>query len=74
MADNPTPWSRLLPWAEYTHNSLQNMSTCRSPFEAQVGYQPLLFPELEYTEMPGSLEDGLFISLTCFNEAEGFGG
>ncbi|KAJ8369409.1 hypothetical protein SKAU_G00094370 [Synaphobranchus kaupii] len=46
-ASNPTSWSRHLPWAEYAHNTLRNASTGLSPFEAQVGYSPPLFPELE---------------------------
>ena len=54
-ADNPTSWSRVLPWAEYAHNSLRNASTGRSPFEAQMGYQPPLFQELEKdTEVPSA--------------------
>ena len=59
VAANPTSWSRFLPWAEYGHNSLQNMSTGLSPFEAQVGYQPPLFTELEReAEVPSA---GIFL-------------
>ncbi|KAJ8406907.1 hypothetical protein AAFF_G00291830 [Aldrovandia affinis] len=44
---NPTSWSRHLAWAEYAHNTLRNASSGLSPFEAQFGFQPPLFPELE---------------------------
>ena len=44
---NPTLWSRFLAWAEYAHNTLRNASRGLSPFEAEMGYQPPLFPELE---------------------------
>ena len=55
VADNPTSWNRFLPWAEYAHNSLRNASTGLSPFEAQMGYQPPLFPDLEKdTEVPSA--------------------
>ena len=59
VAANPTSWSRFLPWAEYGHNYSQNTSTGLSPFEAHVGYQPPLFPELEReAEVPSA---GIFL-------------
>lgn len=46
-ASNPASWSCVLPWAEYAHNALTSSATGLSPFEASIGYQPPLFPELE---------------------------
>ncbi|KAL3992222.1 crystallin, alpha A [Sarotherodon galilaeus] len=46
-ASNPASWSSVLPWAEYAHNALTSSATGLSPFEASIGYQPPLFPELE---------------------------
>lgn len=40
-------WSQVLPWVEYTHNSLPVSSTGLSPFQVSFGSQPPLFPSQE---------------------------
>lgn len=44
---NQSTWSSLLPWVEYSFNSLTSSATGLSPFEASLGYQPPLLPEEE---------------------------
>lgn len=43
---NPSTWSNL-PWIEYAYDFLVSPSIALSPFEASLGYQPLLFPSQE---------------------------
>uniref|UniRef100_A0A3B3INX7 Gypsy retrotransposon integrase-like protein 1 n=1 Tax=Oryzias latipes TaxID=8090 RepID=A0A3B3INX7_ORYLA len=44
---NPSSWSRSLPWVEYAHNTLPSASTGLTPFQVVFGYQPPLFQSLE---------------------------
>ncbi len=55
----PSPWSTMLPWIEYAHNSLP-CSVCLSPFEDILGYQPPLFPAHETELAVPSVQDLIY--------------
>ncbi|KAK7922262.1 hypothetical protein WMY93_009164 [Mugilogobius chulae] len=58
-AQEPSSWSRHLPWVEYAHNSLTSSATGLSPFECALGYLPPLFPEQEGDIAVPSVKDNL---------------
>uniref|UniRef100_A0A8C7WWZ3 Gypsy retrotransposon integrase-like protein 1 n=1 Tax=Oryzias sinensis TaxID=183150 RepID=A0A8C7WWZ3_9TELE len=47
VSQNPSPWSRLLVWVEFAHNTLPTSATGFSPFKSVHGYDPPLFAEAE---------------------------
>ncbi|KAL0166731.1 hypothetical protein M9458_038575, partial [Cirrhinus mrigala] len=50
--DDQHSWSRFLPWAKYTQNSLRQDTTGLTPFQCKLGFQPPLFP---WTEEPSNV-------------------
>lgn len=44
-SNNPSDWSKFLPWVEYAHNSHISTAADISPFEASLCYQPPLLPK-----------------------------
>ena len=51
-------WSKLVPMAEFAHNSAMHSSTQRSPFTLILGYEPWDYPKIGQMFLP-SLEDQL---------------
>ena len=45
----PEEWSRLLPMAEFAHNSTTHSVTQRTPFSLMMGYKPWAYPPLGKT-------------------------
>ena len=49
-------WAKLLPLAEYTHNSWKHNATCRSPHELLLGFKPQVHVKFMPTNMPSSID------------------
>ncbi len=47
VSSNPSTRSTLMPWVEYTRNTLTMSATGMSSFQCVFGYQPPLFPSQE---------------------------
>ena len=51
-SNKPEEWSRILPMAEFAHNSATHSVTQRTPFSLMMGYEPQAYPPLGKTFLP----------------------
>ena len=51
-SNKPEEWSKLLPMAEFAHNSATHSVTQRTPFSLMMGYEPWAYPPLGKTFLP----------------------
>ena len=51
-ANKPDESSKLLPMAEFAHNSATHSVTQRTPFSLMIGYEPQAYPPLGKTFLP----------------------
>jgi hypothetical protein len=49
---HPERWAKLLPMAEYSHNSARHSSTGKSPFSLILGYESRSYPPIGKTFLP----------------------
>ena len=68
-SNKPEEWSRLLPMAEFAHNSATHSVTQRTPFSLMMGYKPWAYPPLGKTFLP-NLESRLSNLSAACNEAQ----
>ena len=68
-SNKPEEWSKLLPMAEFAHNSATHSVTQRTPFSLMMGYEPQAYPPLGKTFLP-NLESRLLNLSTARNEAQ----
>ena len=51
-SNKPEEWSKLLPMAEFAHNSATHSITQRTLFSLMMGYKPQAYPPLGKTFLP----------------------
>ena len=68
-SNKPKEWSRVLPMAEFAHNSATHSVTQRTPFSLMMGYEPRAYPPLGKTFLP-NLESCLSNLSTAHDEAQ----
>ena len=68
-SNKPEEWSKLLPMAEFTHNSATHSVTQRTPFSLMMGYEPRAYPPLGKTFLP-NLESCLSNLSTAHDDAQ----
>ena len=51
-SNKPEEWSKILPMAEFAHNSATHSVTQRTPFSLMMGYKPRAYPPLGKTFLP----------------------
>ena len=50
--NKPEEWSKILPMAEFAHNSATHSVMKRTPFSLMMGYEPQAYPSLGKTFLP----------------------
>ena len=68
-SNKPKEWSKLLPMAEFAHNSATHSVTQRTPFSLMMGYEPQAYPPLGKTFLP-NLESRLSNLSAARDEAQ----
>ena len=67
--NKPEEWSKILPMAEFAHNSATHSVTQRTPFSLMMGYEPWAYPPLGKTFLP-NLESRLSNLSTTLDNAQ----
>ncbi len=68
--DEQHSWSRFLPWAEYTQNSLRQDTTGLTPFQCVLGFQPPLFPWMGEPSEVSAVDYWFWASEAVWNSAD----
>ena len=68
-SNKPEEWPKLLPMAEFAHNSATHSVTQRTPFSLMMGYEPRAYPPLGKTFLP-NLESRLSNLSTAREDAQ----
>ena len=68
-SNKPEEWSKLLPMAEFAHNSATHSVTQKTPFSLMMGYEPRAYPPLGKTFLP-HLENRLSNLSKAHDEAQ----
>ena len=68
-SNKPEEWSKLLPMAEFTHNSATHSITQKTQFSLMMGYEPRAYPPLGKTFLP-NLESRLSSLSAACEEAQ----
>ena len=69
-SNKPEEWSKLLPMAEFAHNSATHSVTQRTPFSLMMGYEPRAYPPLGGKTFLPSLENRLSNLSKACDEAQ----
>ena len=68
-SNKPEEWSRILPMAEFAHNSTTHSVTQRTLFSLMMGYKPQAYPPLGKTFLP-NLESQLSNLVAACDDAQ----
>ena len=68
-SNKPEEWSKILPMAEFVHNSATHSVTQRTPFSLMMGYKPQAYPPIGKTFLP-NLESRLSNLIAACDDAQ----